>query len=177
MIIFIVTVISFLLEYLINLFSFDSFFVGLIIFSSMVLVQPYFKKNKNLYFMYCFLVGFLYDFFYTGIYFMDAGLFLLIGVLVDFINDITPNNLFVSLLELIVLICLYRVLSFIFLCINGVVIFDFMFLFRSIYSSILTNIIYGLILYLVLYLISSKFHIKRINQFLFSYCLLVIHLV
>ena len=86
MIIFIVTVISFLLEYLINLFSFDSFFVGLIIFSSMVLVQPYFKKNKNLYFMYCFLVGFLYDFFYTGIYFMDAGLFLLIGVLVDFIN-------------------------------------------------------------------------------------------
>ena len=60
MIIFIVTVISFLLEYLINLFSFDSFFVGLIIFSSMVLVQPYFKKNKNLYFYLVYITNVLY---------------------------------------------------------------------------------------------------------------------
>ena len=163
MIIFVVTVFSFLLEYFVNLFFSNSIFLGLIIFSSMVLLQPYFKKNKNLYFLYCFFVGFLYDYIYTGVYFMDAGLFLLIGVVVDFINGITPNHLFVSLFELLILICFYRFLSFIFLCLNGVVVFDFSILFKCIYCSFLTNFIYGFVLYMILYLVSSKFHIKRIN--------------
>lgn len=163
MIVFLVTVFSFILEYFVNLVSYDSIFIGLIIFSSMVLLQPYFKNNRKLYLVYCFILGFFYDLIYTGIYFMDAGLFLLIGVIVCFINDITPNNFFVSLLELILLICLYRILSFVFLCINGVVVFDLFILFRSIYCSILTNFLYGIVLYFVLYLVSSKFHIKRIN--------------
>lgn len=163
MIIFIVTIFSFIFEYLVNLFSFNSIFVGLIIFTSMILLQPYFKKNKGLYFLYCFLVGFFYDFIYTGIYFMDAGLFLLIGVCVDFINEITPNNLILSLLELVVFICLYRILSFMFLYINDAIIFDLNILLKSIYSSILINVFYGFILYIILYFISTKFHIKRID--------------
>ena len=163
MIVFLVTFFSFIFEYFVNLISYDSIFIGLIIFSSMILLQPYFKNNRKVYLIYCFVLGFFYDLIYTGIYFMDAGLFLLVGVVVCFINDFTPNNFFVSLLELILLICFYRILSFVFLCINGVADFDFMILFRSIYCSILTNFLYGIVLYFVLYLISSKFHIKRIN--------------
>ncbi len=162
MIIFLISIISFVLEFLFVHFN-GSIFSGLIIFTTIILLEPYFKKNKYLYFFYCFIVGFLYDYIYTGTYFMNAGLFLLVGLFVDYLNGITPNNLFVSMLELVVLISLYRIFSFFFFCLNGIIGFDIHFLFKSIYSSFLLNIMYGLILYFVLFLISLKFKIKRIN--------------
>ena len=166
MIIFIVSFLSFILEYVVNLLFHGSIFTGLIVFSSLVLSEPYFKKNNDRYFVFCFILGFLYDFIYTGTYFMNAGLFLIFGIIVYYLNSITPNNFLVSTLELVLLIVFYRLFSFLFFCVNGVVVFDFMLLFKSIYSSILINLIYGVFLYFVLYLISIKFHIKRINQFL-----------
>ena len=163
MIILIVTFLSFILEYIVNGFFHGTLLTGLIVFSSVILLEPYFKKNKELFFVYCFIVGFLYDFVYTGTYFMNAGLFLIIGIFVDYINGITPNNWFVSIIELIFLISLYRFCSFMFLGINGVIDMSFRVLFKSIYYSLLMNLVYGIILYFVLYLISRKFNIKRIN--------------
>lgn len=174
MIIFIVSFLSFIFEYIVNLLFHGSILTGLIVFSSLVLLEPYFKKNNNRYFVFCFVLGFLYDFIYTGTYFMNAGLFLIVGFFVSYINSITPNNFLVSVLELILLIAIYRFFSFLFLCINGFIDFNFVLLFKSIYSSILVNLIYGAFLYFVLYLVSIKFHIKRINQFFMSYFLLVI---
>ena len=163
MIVFLVTFLSFLLEYLVNGFFHGTIFTGLIIFSSMILLEPYFKKNKERYFLYCFIVGVLYDIIYSGTYFMNAGLFLFIGVIVDYLNSVTPNNCLVSLLELFILIALYRFVSFMFLYANGVVMFDGLVLLRSIYCSIIINLIYGFVLYFILYLISLKFNIRRIN--------------
>jgi cell shape-determining protein MreD len=163
MIIIIVSIFSFLLEYLFNLFFHGTIFSSLIVFSSIILLQPYFKNNKFNYFLYCFVVGFLYDYIYTGLYFMNAGIFLLIGVIVLWINSISPNNFFVSILEIVFLICLYRFFSFLFLYINGFFIFDFGILFKAIYSSLLLNVIYGICIYLILYMVSCKFNIKRIN--------------
>lgn len=163
MIILIVTALSFILEYVVNGFFHGTILTGLIIFSSLVLLEPYFKKNKDMFFVYCFFVGILYDFVYTGTYFMNAGMFLIIGILVSYINSVTPNNLIVSVLELILMISFYRFFCFIFLGINGAISVSFSVLFRSIYSSILINLIYGIVLYFVLYLISKRFNIKRIN--------------
>ena len=163
MIIFIVTLIAFILEYIVNGFFHGTIFTGLIIFSSLVLLEPYFKKDKNKFFIYCFVVGFLYDLVYTGNYFLDAGMFLFIGVLIEFVNMITPNNFIVSMLELILFIFVYRFFSFLFFVINGVIAFSFDALFKSFYCSLLTNILYGGILYFVLYLLSLKFKIRRIK--------------
>ena len=163
MIIFIVTLISFILEYIVNGFFHGTIFTGLIIFSTLVLLEPYFKKEKDKFFIYCFVVGFLYDLVYTGNYFLDAGMFLAIGVLIEFINLITPNNFIVSMLELVLFIGVYRLFSFLFFAINGVVAFSFDALFKSFYCSLLTNILYGGILYFVLYLLSLKFKIRRIK--------------
>ena len=163
MIIFIVTFLSFILEYVMNCFFHGSILTGLIVFSSMILLEPYFRKNKNMYFIYCFFIGLFYDIVYTGTYFMNAGFFLMIGVFVTYINSVTPNNFVVSILELIILIVFYRVLSFLFLVINGVVDLNIFLLFKSIYSSFLLNLIYSSILYFVLYLVSIKFNVKRIN--------------
>ena len=163
MIIFIVSFLSFILEYIVNGFFHGTIFSGLIIFSTMVLLEPYFKKDKNKFLLFCFILGFLFDLIYTGTYFLNAGLFLTVGVIISFINRVTPNNFIVTILELIFLICVYRILSFLFMFINGVVVFDLNILCKSIYCSLITNIIYSIILYFVLYLISLKFKIRRIN--------------
>ena len=161
--IFLISFFSFIFEYFFNILFHGSIFTGLIVFSSMVLLEPYFKKNKDKYFVFCFLLGLVYDIVYTGTYFMNAGIFLIIGCIVIYIDSVTPNNLFVSILELLFLIVLYRFLCFLFLFLNGVIGFDLFLFFRSIYSSIILNIIYGVCLYFILIFISSKFKIKRIN--------------
>jgi len=159
----IVSLFSFVLEFLINYFFHGTKFVGLIIFSSLILLEPYFKNDSRNFFIFCFLLGFIYDFAYTGFYFMNAGLFLLIGFIVSYINRVTPNNLIVSILELLFMIVFYRFLSFSFLCLNGVIVADVGVFFSSIYSSIIVSLFYGLVLYFVLYLLSLRFNIRRIN--------------
>ena len=161
--IILVSIISFFLEFLINYIFDGSIFLGLIVFSTIIFLEPFFKKNKGLFMLYCFIMGFCYDLVYTGFYFMNAGLFLIIGCVVLFINDLTPNNLFVSILELVLLICFYRFISFLFLVINGVVPLRFDLLFESIYCSFLINILYGFVLYLFLCFISRFFNIRRIS--------------
>lgn len=163
MIILIVTFLAFILEYVVNGFFHGTILNGLIIFSSLVLLEPYFKKNKDMFFVFCFFVGIFYDFVYTGTYFMNAGMFLIVGVLVSYFNSITPNNFVVSILELIFMISFYRFICFVFLGFNGYIVMSFSVLFRSIYSSILINLIYGILLYFILYLVSKRFNIKRIN--------------
>ena len=163
MIIFIVSAFSFILEYVINGFFHGSILSGLIILSSLILLGPYFRKDRDSYFIYCFIIGFLFDLVYTGTYFLNSGLFLVIGLCVRYINRITPNNLFVSILELVFMIILYRFISFMFMVVNGFVVMNFNILFRSIYSSLIVNVIYGVVLYFILYLVSLKFNIKRIK--------------
>jgi len=163
MIIILVTVGAFVLEFFLNSFLNNSIFVPLLVVTSLILIQPYFKKNKSRYYVYCFFIGFVYDLVYTGFYFMDASLFLIIGVVVNYINENYSNNILILLLEILMLIVLYRFMSFVFLVINGVIGFSFYNLFRSIYSSLITNVLYGFILYIFLYLLSKHFKIKRIN--------------
>lgn len=161
--IIIVSIFSFILEFLVNYIFDGTCFFGLIVLSTLILLEPFFKKNKNLFYVYCFLMGFFYDLIYTGIYFMNAGLFLFIGFFVMVINSVTPNSFFISIFELFLLICFYRFFSFIFLSINGVIDFEFSLLFESIFCSVLINIIYGIILYFILFFMSKLFNINRIN--------------
>lgn len=163
MIILIVTVLAFILEFIFNSLLYKSILIPLVVISSLILLEPFFEKNKSKYLIYCFLIGLLYDIVYTGNYFLNASMFLIIGVLVVLINKNTPNNLFITLISLILLICTYRTLCFLFLGLLGVIEFSSSVLLKSIYTSLIFNIIYSLILYLTLYFISKKFNIKRIN--------------
>ena len=71
MMIIFVTIFAFVLEFFLNSFLYDTIFVPLVVITSLVLLQPYFEKNNNKYYIYCFLVGLIYDFVYTGFYFMS----------------------------------------------------------------------------------------------------------
>jgi len=160
MIILVVSIISFILEYVFNCFFHGSIFVPLVILTSIILLEPYFCKDRKKYFIFCFVIGFLYDLIYSGNYFLDSGLFLLIGVIVCYINGNMSNNFFVFLIELLFLIIFYRVSSFCIFFVNGFI--PFSLLFRSIYCSLLLNVIYGGFMYFILYFVSKGLHIKRI---------------
>jgi rod shape-determining protein MreD len=161
--IIIVSFLSFILDFVFNYFLMNTLFLPLICLISIIILRPYFKKNIDLYYVFCFVIGFLYDFIYTGNYFMNAGLFLIVGILISFINKNMPNNIFVSIFEVILIIFLYRVMSYLFFFLNGIVSFSFHDLLKSIYCSFALNVIYGIFLYLILYFVSKKFKIERIN--------------
>ena len=115
--IIIVSFFSFVFDFIFNYFFKNSLFLPLIILTSVIVLRPYFKK-VNFYYLFCFIVGFLYDLLYTGNYFMSSAFFLIIGLLICFISANMPNNIFVSIFEVIVSIVLYRVMCFIFLFLN-----------------------------------------------------------
>ena len=162
MIIIIITL-SFILEFLFNSIFYNSLLLPLTTLVSLILLEPFFNKDKNKYLIFLFLIGLLYDVIFTGNHFLNAAMFLIIGCLVVIINKNTPNNLFKSLIEIIILISIYRTLCFALLGMLKVIQINFNVLLESIYKSLIFNIIYGITLYIIMCFISKKFNIRRIN--------------
>ncbi len=162
MILFIVTFFSFVLDFVFNYYFNNSLFSSLIILTSLILLRSIFKDCRGYYF-YCFFVGFLYDYLYTGNYFMNSGMFLIVGFFINYVFLNMRFNIFVSIISIFLSIILYRVFCFLFLFFNGIVGFSFDYLLKSIYCSFLINIIYGILMYYFLYFMCKKFNVKRIN--------------
>ena len=118
--IIIVSFFSFIFDFVFNYFFKNSLFLSLIILTSVIVLRPYFKK-VNCYYVFCFIMGFLYDLVYTGNFFMSSALFLIIGLLICFISANMPNNVFVTIFQVIISIFLYRFMCFIFLFLTGFV--------------------------------------------------------
>lgn len=161
MIVYLIGFLSFVFEFVFNKILYNSIFIPLIIITTLVVLEPYFS-NKKKYFIYCFLIGFLCDLFYTNSILVNASLFLILGIIVYGINVNITNNLLFVILETIVIITFYRVLSFTFYCVNGLIDFNFSILFKSIYSSLAFNIIYCVLIYFIFRFIFKKFKLKRI---------------
>ena len=105
---------SFIFDFVFNYFFKNSLFLPLIILTSVIALRPYFKK-VNYYYIFCFIMGFLYDLIYTGNYFMSSAFFLIIGLLICFISANMPNNVFVTVFQVVISISLYRFMCFIFM--------------------------------------------------------------
>ena len=161
--IIVVTIFSFILEFLLNSFLYKTVFLPLCVVCTLILVEPFFYKNKVNYYIYSFLVGLLYDFIFTGNYFFSSGVFLLISLCIVFINKLTPNNFLISIIEIILFICIYRVICFLFMALFQVVPFELSVLSSSIFNSLSLNTSFSIILYFILFFISKKFKIIRIN--------------
>lgn len=130
---------------------------------TLIIIYPYFYNNEKKYYLICFLVGILYDIIYTNTLGLNAIIFLIIGFFVKKINIFISNNFInVSFISLIIII-LYRVISFFILILIGYINLDFNKLLHSITSSLLLNIIYTIILYLITDNISRKKHITKID--------------
>ena len=88
--VYITVIISFLLDGVLSNFlnymlGDISIFNPLLTIVAIIMIYPYFKKDENKYLITSFILGFLYDLFYTNLLFTDAILFLLLALIYSYL--------------------------------------------------------------------------------------------
>ncbi len=159
---YLVLVISLLLEAIFsNIVSLNSLLIPLFLITSLVIIYPYFcKKNIN-FFLVCLVSGFLYDLIFADSLFINTLSFSFAGIIIILGYSYVNYSIYSSNILNIIVIILYRIISYLLLCIIGYTTFNENILLSGVSSSLILNIIYGLILYLVIDMISKIFVIKR----------------
>ena len=164
----IIVIISLLLDGILSnflpyLYTNLSIFTPLFTLVSIFMIYPFFKKKEKTYFILIFIVGIIYDLFYTNLLFFNGVLFITIGLLIKYIYktyEITPLRL---ILYIIILITSYEFLTSLVLLIYNVVEVTFYKVFYKIINSLVLNIIYSEIIYLIIKLIPNKYKKISIN--------------
>ena len=148
------------LPYMINQLS---IFTPLLTVVSIFLIFPLYYKKEKQYFITIFLLGIIYDLFYTNLLFMNSILFLLIAFLTKFLY----KNYEVTAIKLIIYIGLivitYESMTGIILFIFQIVPITWNKVFYKITHSLLINIIYAELLLGIIHIIPKKYKKIRIN--------------
>ena len=131
---------------------------------SIFLIYPFYRKNIKKYLITIFILGFLYDLFYTNLFFYNAIIYLLLGYLIGFIYKNLEISFIRNLFYLPLIIILYE-------SINALIILIFHFvpitldkLIYKISHTLLLNIIYAEIIYLLIKIIPKKYKKISINE-------------
>ena len=159
-----------------NIVNLNTFLVPLFLLTSLVILYPYFKNKKINFIIVCTVCGFLYDIILTNSSFINTLSFGIVGSLIEKPADPNPEgslivlcynyinyNIYSSNFLNIIMIILYRIISYLILCIIDFIKFNEMDLLESIYNSLLVNVVYGIIIYIIIDLLSKIFNIKRIE--------------
>ena len=159
--IYICIIFSFLFESVItNIVNINSFLVPLFLITSFTILYPYFKNKFN-FILACILCGIIYDISFSDTIFINTISFGIIGLFIIMCYNYFRYSIYSSNIINILVILVYRVISYLLLVIIEYLNFDNSNLLKGIYSSILINLIYGIIIYLVSDLISKIFDLKR----------------
>ena len=158
-----IIILSFILEGAVsNLVSLNSLFLPLFTITSLVYTYPYFNKNKKYHFIItCIILGIIYDIAYTNSLFINTFTFTLCSLIIIYIDNYIHDSIINSTIINIIMIVLFKTISYILLFVFGFIKFDYTILLKGIYSSLILNIIYGIILYFICTFISKKFNIKK----------------
>ena len=140
-----------------------SIFTPLLTLVSIFMIYPFFKKKEKKYFIICFIIGIIYDLFYTNLLFFNAVLFLEIGLITYYIHKNYEITLLRLLLYIIIIISSYEFTTGIILLIFNVVPVTFYKIIYKIINSLLLNIIYSEIIYLIIKIIPKKYKKISIN--------------
>jgi len=160
----IILIISFVFDSIIsNFISLNSIFIPLLTLMALIVIYPYFNINKSKYLLACFVTGICYDLIYTNTIIIHGFLFLVLGFVVIKLNLILSNNYVNVAIMALIVITIYRIVSYGLLLITANVSFDFLILFKSIYSSLILNIIYVSLTFIITDRIANKLKIRRSN--------------
>ena len=161
---YVILIFSFLFESAFsNVVNNYSFLTPLFLLTSLTVLFPYFKNNKFNFIIVSIICGLLYDISFTNSPFINTisfGIssgFIILGY--NYINYNIVNFNFIN----IIMICVYRIISYLLLCIIGIINFKTVYLFEGIYNSLLVNIVYGIIMFIIVELIAKIFNIKRVE--------------
>lgn len=148
--------ISLILDGIISVYTNNTILIPLFTLTSLVYIYKYYEKKENIYFLIALITGILYDSLYTDIILLNSLVFLFLAVIVKILNIYLSHKLNSTIVKLLVIIILYRIITYLILVLFNYIDFNFIYLFKSIYSSILINIIYLIIVTLIYKKISSK---------------------
>lgn len=158
--VYIFIIFSFLFESVMtNIVNINSILIPVFLLTSLSILYPYFKNN-TIFIVVCLLCGFFYDIsigstFINTISYFFCGLFLIISYKYLKYNIYSANS--INIVDII----LYRIISYVLLCIVDFTNFKFLNLFSGIYNSLIINLIYGIIIYIIINLVAKLFNIRR----------------
>lgn len=144
-----IIILSFLFDNIISLLiSPNSLFFPLFTLLSLIIIFSYNLKEYHLFLLSSF-IGLIYDIIFTDTMFMNASIFLIfsLGIYLIFkrINYNLLNVIFVSILMII----LYRIITYFLFLLSYSVSFNVFILLKGIYSSMIINIFYIMVLYFI----------------------------
>ncbi len=164
MISLIIIILSFYLEgFISNWVSNNGLLVPTFTMISLLLIYPYYNRNNFGFILTSGIIGALYDITYTNTLFLNTIVFLIISLLIIKAYDYINNNLFNTTILSIVIIAVYRIITYFILVILGYFSFNVNKLIVSFYSSILLNIIYTIAIYLLASIVAKRFQIKKMD--------------
>ena len=156
-----ILIISFLLDGIItNFISIDSIFYPLFTLVALIVIFPYFNDNKD-YYKSAFAIGLAYDLIYTDTLIYYSFLFLFLSFLISKLIKFLADNYISLIIITLIIIVIFRSITFLFISLIGNIPFDINIWFKSIYSSVIINIIYVIILSIVTNFLSNKFRIRK----------------
>lgn len=142
--IYLILVISFLLDNLISFFlNTNLLFNPLLSLVSLIIIFRYYhRKDENKYLITSFVLGLVYDIVCTDTVFLNAGIYLLLSLFIIKFYKIFSYNLPNSAILLIIVIIIYRSITFLVLSNFNFISFNLYHLLQSISSSLILNLLY-----------------------------------
>ena len=164
----IIIIISFLLDglltnYLPYLVGDLSWFTPLLTVVSLFIIYPFYRKEEKKYFIIVFVLGILYDLFYTNLLFFNAVMFSLVGILSRWIHKNYEMGFIKLIIYAIIIICFYEISTASILWIYHIVPMSISRIFYKISHTLLLNIIYLEIIYILIKILPKKYKNISIN--------------
>lgn len=158
----VVIILSFLFDGIFsNLITNNSLLVPFFSLVCLLILYPYFNSNNGRFVIISGIVGLFYDIIYTDSIFVNTFIFIIISIFIIRMSEYANYNLLNLCVLTIISICLYRVLSYLLLCIVGYLNFNEIILMKGICNSLIINIIYCIILYFITDYIGRKFKLRK----------------
>lgn len=140
-----------------------SLFTPLLTIVALVVIYNFFYHKEKNYYILSFVIGILYDLFYTNLLFLDGLLFLLIAFVITKIYKLVGFNYMWIALDILISIIIYECSFALVIVIFNLVPMSIYRLLYKIGHSIILNIIYGELLYFIIKLLPKKYKKVRIN--------------
>lgn len=140
-----------------------SLFTPLLTLVSLLLIFPFFQKDYKKYLLIAFILGIIYDVFYTNMLFFNAVLFFIIASINIKVQKWISPNAFNLLIQAIGTIIIYESLTGLILFIYNMVPITPYKVYYKIIHSLLLNILYTECIYLIVKLIPKKYKKISIN--------------
>lgn len=138
-----------------------SLFTPLLTITSLVVIYPLFYKEKKKYLITLFILGIVYDLFYTNLLFLDGLIFLCLGFMVMKIYQLFGSGYIKVIITILLVIIVYELLNVSIFIIFNLVPVTLSKIIYKISHSILLNLIYGEFIYVLLGLVPKKY--SKIN--------------